>query len=154
MHQFNWTTLEDTISHAQALASRMQGGEVITLEGDLGAGKTTWTKYFAAGLGVEGNVNSPTFTIVKEYEGRLPFYHMDVYRLADSEEDLGWDDYFDGHAVSVVEWAQYIDYALPDDRIEMTIRLSDKGDRICTMTATSKRYQQVLEEMAHDLARD
>lgn len=154
MHQFTWTTLEDTTSHAQALASKMQGGEVITLEGDLGAGKTTWTKFFAAGLEVEGNVNSPTFTIVKEYEGRLPFYHMDVYRLADSEEDLGWDDYFDGHAVSVVEWAQFIDYALPDDRIEMTIRLSDRGERICTMTATSERYRQVLEEMAHDLARD
>ena len=154
MHQFIWTTLEDTTSHAQALALRMQGGEVITLEGDLGAGKTTWTKFFAAGLGVEGNVNSPTFTIVKEYEGRLPFYHMDVYRLADSEEDLGWDDYFDGQAVSVVEWAQFIDYALPDDRIEMTIRLSDNGERICTMMATSERYQQVLEEMAHDLARD
>lgn len=152
MTTFKWMTLQDTEHHAEYLASKMTGGEVLTLEGDLGAGKTTWTKYFAKYLGVEGNVNSPTFTIFKPYEGRLPFHHLDVYRLADSEEDLGWDEIFDGHAVSVVEWAQYIDYALPEDRIEMSITHDANGDRICTMTGLGSKYNQLVKELAHDLA--
>ncbi|MBM7707119.1 tRNA threonylcarbamoyladenosine biosynthesis protein TsaE [Chryseomicrobium aureum] len=152
MQQFNFTTLQQTERHAQVLADRMSGGEVITLEGDLGAGKTTWTKYFAKALGVEGTVNSPTFTIIKEYEGRVPFYHMDVYRLADSEEDLGWEDYFRQDAVAVVEWAQYIEYALPDERIDMTIRFASTGERVCEMTGTTPRMNQLIKEMAHDLA--
>lgn len=154
MQQFNWTTLELTKQHAEYLASRMTGGEVITLEGDLGAGKTTWTQFFARGLGVEGIVNSPTFTIIKQYEGRLPFHHMDVYRLADGEEDLGWEEYFDGHAVAVVEWAQYIDYALPEEQIQLTVRLLPTGERVCEMSATTPRMTQLIEEMAHDLARN
>lgn len=154
MTQFIWTTLEDTKRHAKALADKLTGGEVLTLEGDLGAGKTTWTKFFAEALGVEGNVNSPTFTIYKMYEGRVPFHHLDVYRLADSEEDLGWDEIFDGEAVSVVEWAQYIDYALPPERLEMSITLSGQGERICTMHGKSARFEQVVKELADDLARN
>lgn len=154
MKQFIWTTLEDTKRHAKTLADKLTGGEVLTLEGDLGAGKTTWTKYFAEALGVEGNVNSPTFTIYKMYEGRVPFHHLDVYRLADGEEDLGWDEIFDGEAISVVEWAQYIDYALPEERLEMSITLTEQGERLCTMHGKGARFEQLVKELANDLARD
>lgn len=87
------------------------------LDGDLGAGKTTFTKGLALGLGIKKNVKSPTFTIVREYhEGRLPLYHMDVYRLEDaSADDIGLDEYFNGDGVSVVEWSQFIDDELPNE---------------------------------------
>ena len=82
------TKLEDTQLFSKRLASSLQPGDVITLEGDLGAGKTAFTKGLAVGLGIQKNVNSPTFTIIKEYQGKMPLYHMDVYRLEDSYEDL------------------------------------------------------------------
>ena len=87
---------------------------MITLDGDLGAGKTTFTKGIAEGLGVKRTVNSPTFTIIKEYEGEsFPFYHMDVYRLENSDEDIGFDEYFNSDGVTVVEWATFIEEFLP-----------------------------------------
>lgn len=99
------------ISWSLRLATLLKAGDV-PLEGDLGAGKTTFTKSLAKGLGIERNVNSPTFTIIKEYKsGRLPLYHMDVYRLGDEFEDLGFDEYFEGDGVTVVEWAHLIEEA-------------------------------------------
>src|SRR5690606_26779599 len=88
---------EHTYAIANKLGSLLQQGDVLLLEGDLGAGKTTFTKGIAVGLDITRNVNSPTFTIIKEYEGRLPLYHMDVYRVEDSSEDLGIDEYFYGN---------------------------------------------------------
>lgn len=93
---------------SEKLGSLLQPGDVLALEGDLGAGKTTFTKGLAKGLDIKRNVNSPTFTIIKEYHGRLPLYHMDVYRVEDSFEDLGFDEYFDGNGVTVVEWAHLV----------------------------------------------
>ena len=81
----------------------------------MGAGKTTFTKGLAEGLGNHRNVNSPTFTIIKEYQGRLPLYHMDVYRVEDSFEDLGFEEYFKGGGVTVVEWAHLIEDQLPEE---------------------------------------
>ena len=96
------------------------------LEGDLGAGKTAFTKGLAKGLGVTRMVNSPTFTIIKEYMGSLPLYHMDVYRVSESEEDLGFDEYFEGDGVTVVEWAHLIKDHLPEEILTIYIyRLSD-----------------------------
>ena len=97
-------TLEETQQLAQRLAQLLEPQHTITLEGDLGAGKTTFTQALAKGLGITRTVNSPTFTIMKQYNGRLPLNHLDVYRLADSDEDLGWDEIFYGDAVTVVEW--------------------------------------------------
>src|SRR6185312_15215479 len=91
---------EETHTFAKELGSLLKKEDVILLEGDLGAGKTTFTKGLAAGLGIKRNVNSPTFTIIKEYMGRLPLYHMDVYRVEDAFEDLGFDDYFYGDGVT------------------------------------------------------
>ena len=103
------------------MAALLTPPDVITLEGDLGAGKTTFTKALAKGLGITRTVNSPTFTIMKQYEGNYPFNHLDVYRLADSDEDLGWDELFYGDAISVIEWAHLIEDDLPDERLEIRI---------------------------------
>ena len=99
-------------------------GMVIALDGDLGVGKTVFTQGFAAGLGIEEPVNSPTFTIVQVYEGgRLPFYHFDVYRIGDVEEmdEVGFDDYVMGDGVSLIEWADLIEEILPEKRTEVRI---------------------------------
>lgn len=118
----------DTTRLAEQLAGLMEPGTVVTLDGDLGAGKTRFSQAIARALGVPGIVNSPTFTIIKEYEGeRLPFYHMDVYRISELEAgELGLDDYFFGQGVTLVEWAELIPGLLPADYL--AIRLNRTGD--------------------------
>ena len=99
-------------------------GDVYTLEGDLGVGKTVFTKGFAKGLGIEEPISSPTFTILQEYEeGRLPFYHFDVYRIGDVEEmeEIGYEDYFYGQGVCLIEWANLIEEILPKNIRKITI---------------------------------
>ena len=115
---------EDTYRLGQQLATQAVPGQVICLTGDLGTGKTVFTQGFASGLGVTDYVDSPTFTIVQVYEeGRLPFYHFDVYRIGDIEEmeEIGYDDYFFGKGICLIEWAELIEEILPDDRISITI---------------------------------
>jgi tRNA threonylcarbamoyladenosine biosynthesis protein TsaE len=120
-----------TFSLAEKMGMVIEPGSVITLEGDLGAGKTTFTKGLAKGLGITKNVNSPTFTIIKEYHGRLPLYHMDVYRLDDESEDMGFEEYFEGEGVTVVEWAHLIEEQLPKERLAIHLyRLSDVERKI------------------------
>ena len=124
----------DTKSIAFDIAGRLKAGDVIALTGDLGTGKTTFTKYLAQGLGIDHNINSPTFNIVKEhYGGRLPLYHFDVYRLGSGEEliDAGAEDYFYGDGVSVVEWADLVMDYLPEDAIVIHISYGEKeGERV------------------------
>ncbi|CUX41303.1 tRNA (adenosine(37)-N6)-threonylcarbamoyltransferase complex ATPase subunit type 1 TsaE [Clostridium sp. C105KSO13] len=115
---------EQTFQIGKALGEKAKSGQVYTLNGDLGVGKTLFTKGFAAGLGIEEPVSSPTFTIVQIYdEGRLPFYHFDVYRIGDVEEmdEVGYEDYILGEGVSLIEWADLIEEILPDKRTEITI---------------------------------
>src|SRR5699024_517345 len=121
---------DETIRLAEKLASILKPGDVITLEGDLGARKTTFSKASSRGRGVNREVNCPTFTIVKEYSVELPLYHMDVYRLEDSEEDIGFSDYFDGDGISVVEWAQYIKDYLPGEYLNINISYVDEHKRL------------------------
>lgn len=120
----------DTVRLAGWLAERAEPGTVIALDGDLGAGKTRFSQAFAAALAVEGVVSSPTFTIIKEYEsGRLPLYHMDVYRLSPEEADeLGLDEYWYGRGVSLVEWASLIPELLPERKLSIRIVRED-GER-------------------------
>lgn len=138
---------EETMAKSEALGKLMSGGEVLLLEGDLGAGKTTFTKGLAKGLEIKRNVNSPTFTIIKEYQGRLPLYHMDVYRLADSEEDLGFDDYFEGEGVTVVEWAHLIEEFLPKERLEIYIYHHGDEERKLVLTPKGERYEAICKEL-------
>ena len=106
------------------LGQEARAGQVYTLVGDLGVGKTVFTKGLAAGLGIEEPVSSPTFTIVQVYEeGRLPFYHFDVYRIGDVEEmdEVGFEDYVYGEGVSLIEWANLIEEILPQNYTEVKI---------------------------------
>ncbi|PAE15920.1 tRNA (adenosine(37)-N6)-threonylcarbamoyltransferase complex ATPase subunit type 1 TsaE [Virgibacillus sp. 7505] len=139
-------TIEDTNSFGRKLAELLQPGDMITMEGDLGAGKTTLTKAIGAGLGVKRTINSPTFTIIKEYEGRLPLYHMDVYRLEDSDEDIGFEEYFSGEGVSIVEWAQFIEAYLPKERLELTLK-HDGEARTVLLQPIGERYEKLCKEL-------
>ena len=115
---------DETYEIGKQMAQKAEAGTVFCLDGDLGVGKTVFTQGFAAGLGIEEPVNSPTFTIVQVYEeGRLPFYHFDVYRIGDIEEmeEIGYDDYFFGGGICLIEWAELIEEILPEDRISITI---------------------------------
>ncbi|XEC97538.1 tRNA (adenosine(37)-N6)-threonylcarbamoyltransferase complex ATPase subunit type 1 TsaE [Paenibacillus tarimensis] len=139
-----WTagSEQDTVRLAQRIAGEAQPGTVIALDGDLGAGKTRFSQAFAGALGVPGVVNSPTFTIIKEYEGgRLPFYHMDVYRISMAEADeLGLDEYFFGDGVTLVEWASLIEPLLPEKRLQMFIEHLGGEARSIILTGIGEPY--------------
>ena len=143
----NINNLEETQVLAKKLAEIVEHQDTIKLEGALGAGKTTFTQAFAKGLGITRTVNSPTFTIMKQYNGRLPLNHLDVYRLEDSDEDLGWDEIFYGDAVTVVEWAHLIERDLPSERLAIEIRRIDDNARRITLIPFGKRYEMLCEEL-------
>lgn len=122
---FESNSAEDTFAFGQKLGREAVPGEIICLNGDLGVGKTVFTQGFAAGLGIDDYVNSPTFNIVKEYEGgRLPLYHFDVYRIGDPSEmeEIGYEDYFYGQGVSIIEWPGQIEELLPKEARWVRIR--------------------------------
>ena len=115
---------QDTYDLGYDLGQHAKPGQVFTLVGDLGVGKTVFTQGFAAGLGIQEPVNSPTFTIVQEYDdGRLPLYHFDVYRLGDVDEmdEIGYEDYFYGEGICLIEWSERIREILPEHPIQITI---------------------------------
>ena len=122
---------KETFLLGEKLGRQAAAGQIYTLNGDLGVGKTVFTQGVAAGLGIAEPVNSPTFTIIQEYEGgRLPFYHFDVYRIGDIEEmeEIGYDDYFFGEGVCLIEWAELIEELLPENIISITIEKNpEKG---------------------------
>ncbi len=115
---------QETFELGRKLGVECKKGDVYTLVGDLGVGKTVFTKGFANGLGIEDAISSPTFTIIQEYQGnRMPFYHFDVYRIGDIEEmhEIGFDDYVYGEGVCLIEWANLIEDILPQSYTEITI---------------------------------
>ena len=115
---------KETFELGKKIGENAKAGQIYTLTGDLGVGKTVFTQGLAAGLGITEPVNSPTFTIVQMYEdGRLPFYHFDVYRIGDIEEmeEIGYDDYFFGNGVCMIEWAELIEELIPENSIHVTI---------------------------------
>lgn len=121
----------ETAALAERFAAELKPGDVITLNGDLGAGKTAFAQGLAKGLGITEYLSSPTFTIVNCYEGRLPLYHFDVYRIADEEEmyEIGYDEYIDGDGVCVIEWAELIKDILPPERYDIVIKKDyEKGE--------------------------
>lgn len=139
---------EETRELGNRLAKLLQAGDVITLEGELGVGKTTFTKGIATGLDIKRNITSPTFTIVKEYHGKIPLYHMDVYRLEDSLEDIGFDEYFHGNGVSVVEWAGFIEPYLPENRLDISIHYTEDEDiREIYLNPYGSHFEQVVNEL-------
>ncbi|MDR7319200.1 tRNA (adenosine(37)-N6)-threonylcarbamoyltransferase complex ATPase subunit type 1 TsaE [Brevibacillus nitrificans] len=149
---YKWTLsgVEETHRFAESLATLLQPGDFLALEGDLGVGKTTFTQGLGRGLGVKQVVNSPTFTIIKEYQGRLPFYHMDVYRVGDDVDSLGLDDYFFGEGVCVVEWASLIEEVLPADRLTVFLRTEGEDVRLIELVPQGGRYVKLCEEFDFD----
>ena len=138
-------SVEETEQIATKLAALLAPPDVLTLEGDLGAGKTTFTKALAKGLGITRTVNSPTFTIIKQYEGNYRLNHLDVYRLAGSDEDLGWEELFYGDAISVIEWAHLIKDDLPAERLEIQLVHGGGDKRMITFTPIGERYEKICE---------
>lgn len=121
--KFESFSAEETYALGKKLGEEAEPGAVYCLSGDLGVGKTVFTKGFAVGLGVTDTVNSPTFTIVQEYQGRLPFYHFDVYRIEEPEEmeEIGYEDYFYGDGACMIEWAELIEELIPADAVKVCI---------------------------------
>ena len=117
-------TPQETFCVGKKIGENARPGQIYTLTGDLGVGKTIFTQGFAEGLGIDEPVNSPTFTIVQQYDtGRLPLYHFDVYRIGDISEmdEIGYDDYFFGKGICLIEWANLIEEILPENLIQITI---------------------------------
>lgn len=128
-------TAEETITLGKRIGEKLTPGAVLALEGTLAAGKTTITKGIAEALGITENITSPTFTLISEYEGRLPLYHMDVYRL-DSAEDfinLGTEDLLYGKGISIIEWSEKVRSELPKSTITVSLEIQQDGSRIITI---------------------
>ncbi|MEG1474212.1 MAG: tRNA (adenosine(37)-N6)-threonylcarbamoyltransferase complex ATPase subunit type 1 TsaE [Longicatena sp.] len=149
MKEIEIHSLEETKALGLRLAKVIKPGMLFTLNGDLGAGKTTFTKALGEGIGVKKTINSPTFTILKIYQGRMPLYHIDAYRLEGIQQDLGFDDYFEDDGLCVIEWANYIENQLPKERLEITIRVMNENEdsRRFTFVPFGKKYEAVVEAL-------
>ena len=146
MEEYRVTTHseEETVQIAQNLESEKFPNMIITLSGDLGSGKTVFTKGIAHGLGIDG-ITSPTFNIIKEYDGELPLYHMDVYRLEGNIDNIGLTDYFTKGGVVVIEWADMIKDYLPKDRLDIKIKIVDENTRVLIFTPHGEKYENLCE---------
>lgn len=139
---------KDTIELAQNIESEKFPNMVICLQGDLGSGKTIFAKGFASSLGIGEAVTSPTFNIIKEYtSGELDLYHMDVYRLDGKVDDLGIEEYYHKNGVVIIEWSDMIPDYLPEERLEIKIRISeeDEDTRIILITPYGRQYEDLCE---------
>ncbi|MCY1592562.1 tRNA (adenosine(37)-N6)-threonylcarbamoyltransferase complex ATPase subunit type 1 TsaE [Staphylococcus pettenkoferi] len=147
--------LQDLAHFAKTLTACLQAGDLILLNGDLGAGKTTLSQMIGKQLGVKRNINSPTFNIIKSYKGTtLKFHHMDCYRLEDSEEDLGFEEYFEDHAVTVIEWSEFIQDLLPAEHLTINLAVTGEETRELTLEANGDRYQKMKEALEDELLTD
>lgn len=135
----------DTIEIAQNFESEKFPNMIICLDGELGSGKTVFTKGIANALGVKESVTSPTFTIIKEYDGELPLYHMDVYRLNGNVDGTGIEEYFTKGGVVVIEWADTIKDILPEERLDIKFKVVGENTRILILTPHGQKYEELCE---------
>ncbi|QXM05206.1 tRNA (adenosine(37)-N6)-threonylcarbamoyltransferase complex ATPase subunit type 1 TsaE [Crassaminicella indica] len=140
---------QKTYALGYKLGTLLKASDVVCLTGDLGAGKTTISKAIAKGLEVDECVTSPTFTIIHEYEGRIPLYHFDVYRIGEIEEmeDLGYEEYFYGEGVCLIEWASQIEELIPKEHLWIHIKKVDENTREIEINGTSEHFQTIIEEL-------
>ena len=138
---------KDMIDFGEKLSRLMFGGFILTLDGDLGAGKTTFTKGIGRGLGIKKVINSPTFTIVKVYHGEKTLYHFDAYRLEGENDELGFEEMFEDDGICVVEWPEFIEDILPKERLQIRIIKNEDNTRSFEMTAVGEKYENILKEL-------
>lgn len=155
MLKFHAGSVEKTIELAQRLGKILQKGDTVCLTGDLGTGKTAFTGGIAKALCIEGYITSPTFTIVNEYEGKIPLYHFDVYRIGNASEmfEIGYDEYISGNGISVIEWAELIKEILPSERIDVCMEkdnLDRTDSRLITMQFHGLRMSEYEGRLSHE----
>lgn len=141
---------QETEKIAYLIGQLAQPGDVLVLTGDLGAGKTTMTKGIALGLGIDQMIKSPTYTIIREYQqGRIPLYHMDVYRVEHGADELGLDEYFEGDGLSVVEWGNLLGEFLPSDYLELILDKTGEGleERTISFNATGTTANERIKQI-------
>ena len=146
MEEYKITSHSDneTIAIAQNIESEKFPNMVICLNGDLGSGKTMFTKGFAHAMGID-DITSPTFTIIKEYVGELPLYHMDVYRLDGNTDGVGIEEYFTKGGVVVIEWSDTIKDILPEERLHIKFKVVDENKRVLKLTPYGQKYEELCE---------
>ena len=143
-YKFTSRSVEDTLTLAQNIESEKFPNMVICLIGELGSGKTVFTKGFAAALGIEDTITSPTFNIIKEYNsGELPLYHMDVYRLEESDESIGFKDYFNKGGVTIIEWADIIKDSLPEEKLIIKFKVVGENTRVLVFVPYGEMYEEL-----------
>lgn len=147
MVEFITKDFNETITLGYKIGSLLKDGDVLLLSGDLGAGKTTFTKGIGKALGINRTINSPTFTIVKEYSGLLTLYHLDLYRLDGLGNDFDLEDYFSGNGVVVCEWPNNVNEILPNDYLKVEIFRLDGDKRRIILTPIGKRYEQLVGDL-------
>ena len=135
----------ETIELAQNFESEKFPNMILCLDGELGSGKTVFTKGIANALGIKESITSPTFTIIKEYEGELPLYHMDVYKLNGNVEDIGIEEYFTKNGVVVIEWSDMIKDILPKERLHIKFKVVDENKRILILKPYGEKYEELCE---------
>lgn len=144
-YKFTSRCEEDTMELAENIESEKFPGMVICLNGDLGSGKTVFVKGFANSLGLTENITSPTFNIVKEYEGgEMKLNHMDVYRIDESDQSIDFQDYFKQDAVTIIEWAELIEDKLPAERLDITIKIVNENTRVFVFKPYGQEYEDVV----------
>ncbi|MDU0568419.1 tRNA (adenosine(37)-N6)-threonylcarbamoyltransferase complex ATPase subunit type 1 TsaE [Staphylococcus haemolyticus] len=146
----------DELNHfANVLVRHLEPSDLILLNGDLGAGKTTLTQFIGKHIGVKRNINSPTFNIIKSYKGsNLKLHHMDCYRLEDSDEDLGFDEYFQDEGITIIEWSQFIQDLLPKEHLIINIETLSETKRTIKLEAQGTHYLKVKEEVESEFIND
>lgn len=135
----------ETIELAQNIESEKFPNMIICLNGELGSGKTVFAKGIANGLGINETITSPTFTIIKEYMGEMPLYHMDVYRLDGNTSDIGIEEYFTKNGIVIIEWADTIKSILPTERLDIYFKVLDENKRILVLEPHGKKYEELCE---------
>ena len=136
----------ETIELAQNFESEKFENMVICLDGELGSGKTVFTKGIANALGIEETITSPTFTIIKEYlDGEMPLYHMDVYRLDGNTDGVGIEEYYNKGGIVVIEWAKTVKDILPEERLEIKFKVLDENKRLLSIINYNKKYEELCE---------
>ena len=137
---------EDTLELAENIESEKFPGMVICLNGELGSGKTVFVKGFAKALGIQETITSPTFSLVKEYhDGEMPLFHMDVYRMEDSKENFGLDDYLNQEGICIIEWPEMIEEQLPEERLDVKIKVIDDDVRVFVFTPCGEQYEELCQ---------